>query len=105
MVSRFLILLMVLTALPGLAVADPVREKLGIDAAVGWSLFKRPWISAPSSLQNGGGLGPLFDARSCSACHAGGGAGRIAEDAIGDGMAVRIGRSDGSADPVYGTQI
>jgi CxxC motif-containing protein (DUF1111 family) len=105
MVSRFLILLLALTTLSDVAAADPVREKLGIDASIGWSLFKRPWISAPSSLQNGGGLGPLFDARSCNACHSGGGAGRIAEDAIGGGMAVRVGRSDGSPDPVYGTQI
>ena len=74
MVSRFLILLSLLVALPALADA-PTRATLGINAAAGWALFKRPWISAPSSLRGGGGLGPLYDARSCDSCHLGGGAG------------------------------
>ena len=104
MVSRFLILLSLLSAMPALADA-PTRATLGINAAAGWSLFKRPWISAPSSLRGGGGLGPLYDARSCESCHLGGGAGRVGEGAIGNGMVVRVGAADGAGDPVYGRQI
>jgi len=104
MVSRFLILLSLLIAMPALADAQ-TRATVGINAAAGWALFKRPWISAPSSLRGGGGLGPLFNARSCDSCHLGGGAGQVSEDAIGRGMVVRAGAADGRNDPVYGSQI
>ena len=36
---------------------------------VGNSFFNRNWVSAPSSTTARDGLGPLFNARSCSACH------------------------------------
>ena len=36
---------------------------------VGNSFFNRNWVSAPSSTAARDGLGPLFNARSCSACH------------------------------------
>jgi CxxC motif-containing protein (DUF1111 family) len=103
MVSRFLIALALLAAVPALAAAPPPLEMNGarnLDVATGWTLFKRPWISSPSSLSAGGGVGPLYDARACSSCHVGGGPGRVAEDAIGEGLAVRLGH-----DPVYGDQI
>jgi CxxC motif-containing protein (DUF1111 family) len=105
MVSRFLIALSLLAAAAAYA-APPVDKGLmmngarNLDAASGWTLFKRPWISEPSSLVAGGGVGPLYDARACNACHLGGGPGRVAETAIGEGMAVRLGH-----DPVYGDQI
>jgi CxxC motif-containing protein (DUF1111 family) len=103
MVSRFLIALALLAALPALAGAPPPLEMNGarnLDVATGWTLFKRPWISEPSSLSAGGGVGPLYDARACNACHIGGGPGRVAQDALGEGLAVRVGH-----DPVYGDQI
>jgi CxxC motif-containing protein (DUF1111 family) len=103
MVSRFLIALALLAAVPALAAAPPLLEMNGarnLDVATGWTLFKRPWISSPSSLSAGGGVGPLYDARACSSCHTGGGPGRVAEDAIGEGLAVRL-----DHDPVYGDQI
>jgi len=105
MVSRFLIVLSLLAAAPALAAAPPDNALLmngarNLDVAAGWALFKRPWISDPSSLSAGGGVGPLFGARSCSSCHVGGGPGRVAGDAIGDGMIVHVGD-----DPVYGKQI
>jgi CxxC motif-containing protein (DUF1111 family) len=104
MVSRFLILLLVLA--PAATAAAPLGQaKKELDAAAGWALFKRAWVSAPSSQSGGAGLGPLFDARSCNACHAGGGAGQVGEDALGAGMVVRAGRADATADPVYGAQI
>jgi len=37
--------------------------------SVGNRLFTRNWVSAPSSTQSNDGVGPLFNARSCQACH------------------------------------
>jgi len=102
---RFLVLAMVVISAGSSAAAPIDHAKKEFDAAGGWALFKRNWVSAPSSQLDGAGLGPLFDARSCNACHAGGGAGRVAEDAIGSGMTIRVGRSDGTPDPVYGSQM
>jgi CxxC motif-containing protein (DUF1111 family) len=39
------------------------------DFFVGNGLFKRLWVSAPSSTQAADGLGPLYNARSCQRCH------------------------------------
>ncbi len=36
---------------------------------VGNSFFNRNWVAAPASTTARDGLGPLFNARSCSACH------------------------------------
>jgi len=36
---------------------------------VGNSFFKDNWVVAPATPENRDGLGPLFQARSCSACH------------------------------------
>lgn len=36
---------------------------------VGNSLFNQNWVSAPASVPSRDGLGPLFNASSCSACH------------------------------------
>ena len=104
MASRIPIFLLLLVS-TAVSAAPLDHAKKALDGAGGWALFKRAWVSAPSSQIGGGGLGPLFDARSCNACHAGGGAGRVSEDALGAGMVVRVGRADGSADPVYGSQI
>jgi CxxC motif-containing protein (DUF1111 family) len=105
MVPRILIACAALVALTGAGVPPVDHELHSVDAAAGWALFKRAWISQPSSLEAGGGLGPLYDARACNACHVGGGAGRVAEDAIGDGLVVRVGRADAGADPTYGRQL
>lgn len=35
----------------------------------GNAFFKRNWVTAPSSTEDLDGLGPLFNARSCSTCH------------------------------------
>ena len=43
---------------------------------VGNSFFNRNWVSAPASTAARDGLGPLFNARSCSACHLHDGRGR-----------------------------
>lgn len=36
---------------------------------VGHSFFNQNWVAAPASASGRDGLGPLFQARSCSACH------------------------------------
>ncbi|WMP18382.1 di-heme oxidoreductase family protein [Thiothrix lacustris] len=37
--------------------------------AVGGALFQQPWVVAPASTSTRDGLGPLFNANSCIACH------------------------------------
>ena len=39
------------------------------DFSVGNGLFRRLWVSAPSSTRSADGLGPLYNARSCQRCH------------------------------------
>lgn len=46
------------------------------DFFVGNALFNRNWVIAPSSTEGSDGLGPEFNARSCSACHFKDGRGR-----------------------------
>ncbi|RTL98001.1 thiol oxidoreductase [Ancylobacter aquaticus] len=92
------------------ASAPATAEDSRLDAAIGKALFERPWVPAPSSTRANDGLGPLFDARSCSACHpAGGGAGATALDAAGRpqglGLVLSLFRSDGRGDPVYGHRL
>jgi CxxC motif-containing protein (DUF1111 family) len=80
-----------------------------LDALAGKALFKRAWVPAPASTQASDGLGPLFNARSCSGCHAGGGGARIINDANQAprlaGAAVRLGNAEGETDPFYGLQL
>ena len=40
-----------------------------IDHAVGNSFFNQNWVQAPSSTEGRDGLGPLYNAKSCSGCH------------------------------------
>jgi len=47
----------------------------GLDLAAGQALFERNWVGAPASTRASSGLGPLYNARSCAACHPAGGAG------------------------------
>lgn len=78
---------------------------------VGNSFFKQNWIEAPASASERDGLGPLFNARSCSACHLRDG--RSAPPAPTDrdrhGLLLRIGvrQPDGPdrPHPVYGSQV
>ena len=54
--------------------------KLGDDGrfrfAIGEAVFSKLWVSAPASTKSSDGLGPLYNARSCSSCHVRGGRGR-----------------------------
>jgi len=51
------------------------QEKLAF--YTGHSFARNPWVSAPSSTTARDGLGPLFNARSCMACHINGGRSNI----------------------------
>lgn len=93
-----------------LPLAVATADDAGLDAAIGKALFERPWVPAPSSTRANDGLGPLFDARSCSACHHGGaGKGATALNAEGKtdglGMVLSLFRADGGGDPVYGHRL
>ena len=39
------------------------------DFKLGNALFRKLWVSSPSSTQASDGLGPLFNARACQSCH------------------------------------
>ncbi len=79
---------------------------------VGNSLFNRSWVAAPASVESRDGLGPLFNARSCSGCHFKDGRSRPPEP--GEPMRTMLlrvsiaGRGPHGAplpDPTYGDQI
>lgn len=40
-----------------------------LDFKVGNGIFRKLWVSAPSSTEASDGLGPLFNARACQTCH------------------------------------
>lgn len=51
----------------------------GLDFSVGNGLFRKLWVSAPSSTLVSDGLGPLYNARSCQSCHLKDGRGHVPE--------------------------
>lgn len=44
-------------------------KHLEMDFRLGNALFRKLWVSSPSSTQASDGLGPLYNARSCESCH------------------------------------
>ncbi len=91
------------------------------DFKLGNALFRKVWVSAPSSTQASDGLGPLFNARSCQGCHIKDGRGHPPEGAAdATSMFLRLARGPANADeeaalsqfealnfqdPVYGSQL
>lgn len=85
----------------------------------GNALFRKLWIAAPSDISGSDGLGPLYNARSCQACHLKDGRGHPPEDQGGDGTSIVLrlsvpgGTTPGgiadwiasSPDPTYGHQL
>ena len=60
---------------PGLArLATGLALREQFDLGVGRSFFRDPWVAAPATTTVRDGLGPLFEAQSCAACHPDGGA-------------------------------
>ena len=92
-----------------------------LEFKVGNGLFKKIWVSAPSSTLASDGLGPLFNARSCQRCHLKDGRGHPPEgpDDTAISMFLRVSipgsPEDGIAEiedyiatlpePTYGTQL
>jgi len=88
---------------------------------LGNGLFRKDWVSAPSSTQASDGLGPLFNARACQSCHIKDGRGQAPAHPEDDpvSLLVRISvppdaaqeaaiaesRLVAAPDPVYGTQL
>lgn len=91
---------------------------------VGNGIFRKNWVSSPSSTQASDGLGPLFNARSCQACHVKDGRGTVPgfdPQALSGNMAllIRLSLSPGpehavqsvlealeaTPDPMYGYQF
>ncbi|MFT6820817.1 MAG: CxxC motif-containing protein (DUF1111 family) [Myxococcota bacterium] len=76
----------------------------------GNAFFNQGWVAAPASTDARDGLGPLFNARSCSACHFRDGRGAPPEDGEGPLVGVLLRLSVPSASgpqphPVYGGQL
>lgn len=92
------------------------------DFKLGNGLFKKIWVSSPSSTQASDGLGPLFNARSCQRCHLKDGRGHPPQgpDDLATSMFLRVSipaQNDAQRaalktgdmlvvpDPLYGTQL
>jgi CxxC motif-containing protein (DUF1111 family) len=79
--------------------------------AVGNNFFNDNWVTAPASTEGRDGLGPLFNAQSCSSCHEfdGRGAPPMSADDPERGLLLRLSvvGPDGHPvpDPVYGGQL
>jgi CxxC motif-containing protein (DUF1111 family) len=88
---------------------------------LGNALFRKNWVSSPSSTQASDGLGPLFNARACQSCHLKDGRGHPPEASLdATSMFLRLAREASTAeeqakvanhealnfpDPVYGSQL
>ena len=89
-----------------IAAAVPViASGASLDASIGRELFDRNWVSAPSSTKSNDGLGPLYNATSCGACHIRNANAEIDEASVPPGTVVRIGNAKGGIDPIYGRQL
>jgi CxxC motif-containing protein (DUF1111 family) len=89
----------------------PFEQRLTF--AIGQALFERLWVAAPASTRSADGLGPLYNARSCSGCHVRNGRGQppLPDSAAHSTMSLVAKLSipaDGAAtipEPTYGAQI
>ncbi|MBF7072199.1 c-type cytochrome [Glaciecola sp. MH2013] len=65
-----------------------------LDFWTGFSLFRDPWVIAPSSTADRDGLGPLFNTRSCISCHSGGARGPATLEGISkpSSLVLRLGQ-------------
>ncbi len=73
----------------------------------GQALAEQPWVRAPSSTDARDGLGPLYNARRCTACHIQGGRG-LAPDTDGPlsvATLVRLSVPGQASEPTYGPQL
>ncbi|WP_062059418.1 di-heme oxidoredictase family protein [Aquimarina longa] len=93
--------------------APNLDENNGLFFFTGNSLFNQSWVTAPASTTARDGLGPLFNARSCSGCHFKDGRGRapISDGEKSSGLLFRLSIPGTNAvggnlpDPNYGGQF
>ena len=88
---------------------------------LGNGIFRKDWVSAPSSTQASDGLGPLFNSRNCQACHLKDGRGHAPASPGADAVSylvrlsvppdeeqaaqIAAGLIPAVPDPVYGLQL
>jgi len=94
-----------LIAASALLAAAPMLTAASLDIALGKKLFERNWVSAPSSTKSDDGLGPLYDAPSCAACHGANPTAEVDDTSTPPGMVIRLGNANGTGEPVYGYQL
>lgn len=78
------------------------------DFSVGNGVFRKLWVSAPSSTTSSDGLGPLFNARGCQSCHLKDGRGHpppAGRDDPAASMVMALSLPSGAPVPVYGHQF
>ncbi|MFQ3339450.1 MAG: CxxC motif-containing protein (DUF1111 family), partial [Colwellia sp.] len=75
---------------------EKVNNKQKLNFWTGFSFFRDPWVAAPSATGNRDGLGPLFNTRSCIACHTAGSRAKIDEAGhiLPLSLVVRLGSKD-----------
>ncbi len=77
-----------------------------LDFKLGDGVFRKLWVAAPSSTRSSDGLGPLFNARACQACHLKDGRGRPpGPEEQPSSLLFALARPDGTPDPIYGKQL
>lgn len=95
-----------------------------LDFKIGNGLFRKLWVSAPSSTKSSDGLGPLYNARGCQSCHLKDGRGQpprssaiedrsvsmflrlsIPPETEADAKAISEGRLSVVPEPTYGAQL
>ncbi|WP_371168411.1 di-heme oxidoredictase family protein [Aliiroseovarius sp. 2305UL8-7] len=81
-----------------------------LEFRLGEALFEKLWVQAPASTVSSDGLGPLYNARACSACHVNDGRGHPSTDKTSSlGLVLRLSQLDtqgmAQPDPNYGFQV
>lgn len=77
-----------------------------VDFLLGNELFRRVWDPAGEGDANRDGLGPLYNAKSCEACHLRDGRGQPPfVDPGSPALFLRLSAANGQPDPVYGSQL
>ncbi|WP_425432940.1 di-heme oxidoredictase family protein [Hartmannibacter diazotrophicus] len=75
---------------------------------LGNGLFRRLWVSSPSSTQAADGLGPLYNSRACQSCHLKDGRGHPPGVTDAESFLIRLsvpGPNGPVDDPTYGGQL
>jgi len=86
--------------------ANNLNAQQKADFVVGNSFFKLNWVTAPASTTDRDGLGILFNAASCSACHDKDGRGLLPKNGEQPtGLLFRLSSQNGEAHPNYVGQL